>query len=145
MTYLLDTNVLIYPHDQAEPEKGRLAVEVLRLLSQSGRAALSAQALAEFANVALRKLRLPHQDTYAQLEDLSRAFPVLPLSEWTVLEALRGVEDHHFSYYDAQMWAAAKLHQLPILLSEDFADGATVEGVTFVNPFTSNFDLSALG
>ena len=67
MTYLLDTNVLIYPHDQAEAVKGHRASEVLRQLSQSGRAALSAQALAEFANVALRKLRLPIQDTYGEL------------------------------------------------------------------------------
>ncbi len=145
MTYLLDTNVLIYPHDHSEPEKGKRAAEVLRVLSNSGRAALPVQALAEFANVALRKLRLPLQDVYDQLEDLSRAFPVLPLSEWTVLEALRGVEDHHFSYYDAQVWAAAKLHQLPIVLSEDFPTGATVEGVTFMDPLEKGFDLTVLG
>ncbi|CAN5856841.1 PIN domain nuclease [soil metagenome] len=145
MTFLLDTNVLVYPHDEREVEKGRRAGEVLRTLAVAGQAALSAQALAEFANVTLRKLKLPIQEVFEQLEDLSKAFPVLPLSEWVVLEALRGVKDHAFSYYDAQVWAAAKLHQLPVVLSEDFSSGATVEGVTFLNPFGKDFDLSLLG
>jgi len=145
VTYLLDTNLLLYPHDETESEKARRASEVLRALSKNGRAALPAQALAEFANVALRKLRLPDQDVYDQLEDLSRAFPVLPLTEWSVLEALRGVRDHRFSYYDSQVWATAKLNQMPVVLSEAFPGGATVEGVSFVNPFEKDFDLAILG
>jgi len=145
VTFLLDTNVLVYPHDKDEKEKAKRAADVLRLLAQSGRAALPAQALAEFSNVTLRKFKLPFQEVYEQLEDLSQAFPVLPLSEWVVLEALRGVRDHRFSYYDAQMWAAAKLHQVPVILSEDFSSGATLEGVTFIDPFEIEFDLSLLG
>lgn len=145
MTFLLDTNVLVYPHDEAEREKGRRAGDVLSTLALAGQAALSAQALAEFANVMLRKLKLPVQEVYDQLEALAKAFPILPLSEWVVLEALRGVKDHNFSYYDAQVWAAAKLHQVPVVLSEDFASGATVEGVTFLNPFENDFDLALLG
>ena len=145
MTFLLDTNVLVYPHDEAETAKGNRAGEVLKALSTRGRAALSAQALAEYASVTLRKFKLSPQEVYDQIEDLAKAFQILPLSEWVVFEALRGVRDHHFSYYDAQVWAAAKLHQLPVVLSEDFASGATVEGVTFLNPFADNFDLTMLG
>jgi len=51
------------------------------------------------------------------------------------MEAARGVKEHRFSYWDAQIWAAAKLNQVPVIFSEDFASGSTVEGVTFVNPF----------
>ncbi len=69
----------------------------------------------------------------------------MPLTEWIVLEALRGVRDHRFSYYDSQVWAAAKLNQMPVVLSEDFPGGATVEGVSFVNPFEKDFDLAILG
>jgi predicted nucleic acid-binding protein len=39
------------------------------------------------------------------------------------------------AWFEAQMWAAAHLHQVPFLLSEDMAAGATYDGVTIVDPF----------
>jgi predicted nucleic acid-binding protein len=81
---------------------------------------------------------------YAQIESLSRVFPVVPVTQAVVLEAVRGVRDHHFSYFDAQIWALAKLGQIPVVLSEDFDAGSRIEGVSFLNPFESSFDLSRL-
>jgi predicted nucleic acid-binding protein len=46
------------------------------------------------------------------------------------------------SYYDAQIWASARLNQIPTVFSEDFASGSTVEGVTFINPFDKDFKLT---
>ena len=88
MTFLLDTNVLVYPHDEAETVKGERAGEVLKALSTRGRAALSAQALAEYASVTLRKFKLPVQEVYDQLEDLTKAFSILPLSEWVCFRSV---------------------------------------------------------
>ncbi len=62
-----------------------------------------------------------------------------------VLEALRGVRDHQLSYYDAQVWATARLNQVPVIFSEDFKPNATLEGVRFVNPFASDFVLENWG
>jgi len=45
------------------------------------------------------------------------------------------------AYYDAQIWAAARLNQIPVVFSEDFNSGSTLEGVQFVNPFASDFVL----
>lgn len=42
------------------------------------------------------------------------------------------------------IWAAARLNQIPVVLSEDFASGSTVEGVTFVDPFAEGFRLDSL-
>ena len=102
--------------------------------------------LAEFANVALYKLKPPlaPADVYEQVERLEAVFPILPLTSAVALEAVRGVRDHRFSYFDAQIWAAAKLNQIPTVLSEDFSTGATVEGVTFLNPLADDFDLTDL-
>jgi predicted nucleic acid-binding protein len=133
--YLLDTNLLVYPHDPRDPGKQRRAGEVLTHLAGTGNARLPAQALAEFANVCLRKFGHPAEAVYAQVEVLERTFTVLPLTEAVVLEAVRGVGSHGLSYYDAQVWAVAKLNQIAVVVSEDFQDGATLEGVTFVNPF----------
>jgi len=51
----------------------------------------------------------------------------------------RGVRDHKLSYYDAQVWATARLNQVPVVFSEDFRDGSILEGVRFVNPFSPKF------
>ena len=143
--YVLDTNVLVYALDRREPEKRDRAREVLRRVGASG-AVLPAQVLSEFANVCLRKLE-PRPDPAAvqrEVERLLLAFPVLPLTGPVVLEALRGVREHLLSYYDAQIWAVARLGQVGVVLSEDFNPGAVLDGVSFANPLDPAFDLLAL-
>jgi predicted nucleic acid-binding protein len=49
---------------------------------------------------------------------------------------------HGFSYWDAQLWACARLHHTRLVLSEDFTDGQVIEGVRFVDPFRPAFDVS---
>ena len=148
--YLLDTNVLVYGVDPADPEKQARALDVLARVGRPSpvgpAAAIPAQALAEFSRVTLFRLRppVPSDDVYRQIGLYERTFPIVPLTPAVVLEAVRGVRDHQFPYYDAQIWAAAKLNQIPVVLSEDFDSGSTVEGVTFVNPFDPAFDTSGL-
>lgn len=134
--YLVDTNLLIYPLDARDPRKQQQAANVLLALAQEGRAALPVQALSEFASVALRRLEPPlsPQQVGLEIERLILAFPVLPLTAPVVLEALWGVTQHQLSYYDAQVWATARLYQVPLVLSEDFPTGAVLEGVRFLNP-----------
>ncbi|MCA1992405.1 MAG: PIN domain-containing protein [Coleofasciculus sp. S288] len=144
--YLLDTNIILYPNDPTDAARQRLASELLIRLVAESSAALPAQALAEFANVALRKFR-PSMDwssIYRKVEELKQAFPVLPLTPEVVLEALRGVRDHLFSYYDAQIWAVAKIYEIPVVLSEDFNSGSVIEGIMFLNPFDETFDLTTI-
>jgi predicted nucleic acid-binding protein len=145
--YVVDTNLLVYALDRREPEKRGRAREVLRRVGGAGTAALPAQVLSEFANACMRKLE-PRPDPQAvrrEVERLMLAFPVLPLTGPVVLEALRGVEQHLLSYYDAQIWAVARLGQVGVILSEDFNPGSVLDGVSFANPLDPAFDLAALG
>ncbi|KRT65341.1 MAG: PilT protein-like protein [Candidatus Rokubacteria bacterium CSP1-6] len=144
---LLDTNVLVYAYDRAEPGKQRRALDTLRRLVSSGRGRLSAQVLAEFFQAATSKIRAPlsSADAYGQVAALIRAWPVLPITSLVVLEAARGVRDHRLGYWDAQVWATARLNQIAVVLSEDFADGHVVDGVRFLNPFSRAFDLASIG
>jgi predicted nucleic acid-binding protein len=144
--YVVDTNLLVYTLDRREPEKRERAREVLRRVGGAGSATLPAQVLSEFANACLRKLE-PRPEPEAvrrEVERLILAFPVLPLTGPVVLEALRGVREHMLSYYDAQIWAAARLGQVGVVLSEDFNPGAALDGVSFTNPLDPAFDLGAL-
>ncbi len=62
-----------------------------------------------------------------------------------VLEAWRGVRDHQLAYYPAQVWATARLNQVPVIFSQDYSSNTTLEGVRFVNPFAADFVLENWG
>src|SRR5947199_11741 len=61
-----------------------------------------------------------------------------------VVEAARGASAHRLDYWDAQLWATARLNQIQVILTEDFAHGRVLEGVHFMDPFAASFDLTAL-
>jgi predicted nucleic acid-binding protein len=145
--YVVDTNVLVYALDRRQPEKRQRAREVLRRVGTAGTAALPAQVLSEFGGACLRKLE-PRPESEAirrEVERLMLAFPILPLTGPVVLEALRGVREHLLSYYEAQIWAVARLGQVAVILSEDFNAGTVLDGVSFTNPLEPDFDLAILG
>ena len=145
-SYLIDTNLLVYCFDPTDSEKQAKALECVDRISRNSMGGLPVQVLAEFSRVAVHKLepRISPDDVQRYVEYYERVFNVLPLTVLIVLEAVRGVRDHGFSYFDAQIWAAARLNQIPVVLSEDFQTGATVEGVTFLNPLQTEFDLASL-
>jgi predicted nucleic acid-binding protein len=137
---LIDTNILVYtfePRDAARQEK---AIALLIELEENGTGCLSVQCLAEFVNAVLAKKRLSIGETILQVERWQNSFPVFNLGVQIILEAARGVRDHGLSYYDAQIWAVARLNQIPVVFSEDFQDRQTLEGVRFVNPFSESFN-----
>jgi len=71
------------------------------------------------------------------------SWEVLDINGAIVLEAIRGARTYQMTYWDAQIWASAKMSQISIVLSEDFGDGVMIESVRFVNPFGSDFKLEA--
>ena len=80
-----------------------------------------------------------------QVQELTASFPIFELTAQVVLEAARGVSAYQFAYWDAQLWAIAwlnqvpRLNQVPVIFSEDFNVGSSLESVRFVNPFAENF------
>jgi predicted nucleic acid-binding protein len=140
-TIMVDTNVLIYAHDRSERSKQRQAIDILGRIKVADSGVLSAQVLSEFYNTATRKLSPPLtlDQAEAQLNYFVTVWTVFDVTPSVVLEAVRGVRKHGLSFWDAQIWAAARLNQVPVVFSEDFNPGAVVEGVRFVNPFADDF------
>jgi predicted nucleic acid-binding protein len=138
---LIDTNLLIYLYDPNQPDKQKQSERVLEQLELTRSGRLSVQALAEFFSVATRKLSpsLTSAEALDQVTLFTRLWPVFDLTSMIVMEAGRGVRDHKLSYYDAQVWATARLNQVPVVFSEDFRDGSILEGIRFVNPFSPEF------
>ncbi len=143
---LVDTTVLVYAYDSGEPVKQARAVELLDTLAQRGSGVLSTQILAEFFVIVTRKLAEPlsSADAYQRLENYLISWRVLGVTGAIVLEAARGVRDYQFHFWDAQHWALARFHQIPLILSEDFNPGAVIEGVRFMNPFDPNLAVAEL-
>ena len=137
---LVDTNVLVYAYDPRDAAKNTRAQHLLQALRQSRRGILSVQTLAEFMR-ATQKLAIPPRTAMQYVQAFASSWPVLNLTPPVVLEAARGVSDHVLSYYDAQIWAVARLNQIGVVFSEDFNNGSTLEGVRFVNPFAEEFVL----
>ncbi|MHB8739996.1 MAG: PIN domain-containing protein [Coriobacteriia bacterium] len=145
MGALIDTNVLVYTLDVDEAEKRQRAQALLRLLQANKSGAVCAQVLGEHQSVVSRRfahIRGPGEAVMAT-ERWARAFPVHDTTLRVVLEALRATVRYQMPYYDAQIWAVARVHHIPLVLSEDFTDGAVIEGVRFANPFAEGFDLDA--
>ncbi len=144
--YLVDTNVPLYAYDPADAAKRARATAVLQRLGVLRTGALSVQVLGEFYWNATRKLRppVPHAQAERSVTRYARSWTVYDLTPLVVLEAVRGVQRHRFPYWDALIWATAKLNGVPTVLSEDFPAGSLIEGVRFVNPFAAGFDPAGL-
>jgi len=138
---LIDTNVLVAAYDRTNPERQRRALDVLDRLVAAGNGYLSAQVLSEFYVVVTHMLAAPltTAQAYDRVMHFMQIWPVLDATALVVLEAVRGVQAHQFSYRDAQVWAVARMNQVPVVLSADLDGGEVVEGIRFVNPFAAGF------
>jgi predicted nucleic acid-binding protein len=132
----LDTNILVYLYDAGEPVKQSKALQVVDELVRSRQAVISPQVLGEFFVATTRPSRplLTIAEAQGRITSFYAALTVVDLTGFITLEAVRGVVDHQMSFWDAQIWAAARLNQISTVYSEDFSTGAVIEGVRFTNP-----------
>lgn len=140
---MVDTNILLYAYDTAEPVRQPRALATLDVLVKRHMGVLTPQILAEFYVNATNKLEPPltDEEAYERLQNYMLSWEILELTGPIVLEAARGVRIYKMAYWDAQIWASARLHQIPAVFSEDFNVGAVIEGVRFINPLADDFDL----
>lgn len=140
---LVDSNLLVYAYDRSEPAKQRTAARVLDRLFDSRTGVLTAQVLAEFFVVVTRRITAPLDLRTAaeRVHNFVLSWPVLEVTPLVVLEATRGAAVHQLHYWDAQLWATARLNQIELILTEDLPSGQVVEGVRFSDPFAAGFSL----
>jgi predicted nucleic acid-binding protein len=139
----LDSNLLVNAYDRSEPQKQARARAVLSALAHTQAGVVSPQVLAEFFVTVTCKLREPLSlaDALEQLACQVQLWTVVESTGFLVLEAARAVRKYRLNFWDAQIWAAARLNKLSLILSEDFGPDAVLEGVRFVNPFAADFRL----
>jgi predicted nucleic acid-binding protein len=130
----VDTNVLTYVFDDAEPKKQQQARK--RLQSESREIFVSTQVLQELY-VSLTKGRDPIATLeIAELAVRSAAgYSVVQIDTPLVLSAIGISRAHRISFWDALIIRAASESGCATLLSEDLNPGQLIEGVQVENPF----------
>ncbi|MBI5878425.1 MAG: PIN domain-containing protein [Chloroflexi bacterium] len=134
----VDTNVLVYAHDQSAGEKHRRARELLGELWANRTGCLSVQILQEFYVTITQKVARPLKpETASQI--------IADLGVWRVHQP--GVDDilaaiqlqgrHRLAFWDAMMLTSAAALDCEIVWSEDLNPGQQYDQVVVSNPFAS--------
>jgi predicted nucleic acid-binding protein len=133
----LDTNVIVYAFDQANPKKAKVAQRLIAEGVAEKQAMVSYQVVQEFVNVSLRGFRV--SITRADLEEfLSTAlFPMAAIA-WSPVLTMQGLRlqaTHQFAWYDSLIIAAALEGNCKVLYSEDLQHGQHFGDLVIENPF----------
>ncbi len=131
----LDTNILIYAIDKDDEQKQLTAIKLIEKCALKYDCVLTLQSLSEFYVASTRKGKVTHAQAEAQIKDWQILFPTILPSTRTVEYALKAVEEHRLSFWDAMLWAVAYENSVGELYSEDFQTERELKGVLFVNPF----------
>ncbi len=130
----VDTNVLIYAVDLAEPRKQRAAQSWLDELWKNKLGRLSFQVLQEFYVKVGKKGLSTVDDARTVIRDLLTWKPVAVTAG--LLERSWKIQDRYqLSFWDSLIVAAAKSVSCRFLLTEDLQAGQDLDGLLVVNPF----------
>ena len=136
-TVFVDTNVLLYAFDEADPRKQAAARHWRAELWTSRRGRLSVQVLQEFYANVLRKWPSARDQARAEIRNLSTWHPV-PIDYELLLRGWQLQDRFQLSFWDSLILAAAKSSGCNFLLTEDLQPGQDLDGVTVLNPFSSD-------
>jgi predicted nucleic acid-binding protein len=133
MSTFLDTNVVVYAFDRADPARQRTAIA---LLTGGGRLVVSTQVLLEAWWVLTRKLESPlDEDRAREVIDQLCCLPVVATDAELVRRAIDAGRRFKIAVWDALIVEAARSGGCRRLLSEDLQPGMDFDGVVVENPF----------
>lgn len=130
----IDTNVVVYAFDGADPAKRAAATAVLS--DETIVPVVSTQVMNEFYVTVTRKLATPlPAEAAIEALDRLRTMAVAPIDADLVVAAAELGVRHQLNHWDALIVETAARAGCAELLSEDLAHGSTLRGVTIQNPF----------
>jgi len=136
MRLTLDTNLLVYAA-QRDDSRHAAASEIVNRAAAAD-CIQTLHSLGECFNVLRRKSTLSVADARAAIRDYRTIFEtVVPAAPEDLDAALVANERHHLQFWDAMLWATARRAGCRLILSEDFQDGRSLEGVLFADPFNA--------
>ena len=133
MSTFLDTKVVVYAFDEANPEKRARAIAILE---EGNRLVVSTQVLLETWWVLTRRLAEPlSEDQASAVVDTLTELPVVNTDPELVHRAIRTSRESEIAIWDAMIIEAARSAGCDRVLSEDLRNGQDFGGVVVRNPF----------
>jgi Predicted nucleic-acid-binding protein, contains PIN domain len=134
MRIALDTSILAYAEGVGDAARHTTAMSLIARLDPTS-TILPAQTLGELFRVLTGKAKRPLPVARDAIRSWSDSFPVAD-STWSSFQmAFEISATHQLQIWDALILAVAGESRCRALLSEDFQDGFSWNGVTVVNPF----------
>ena len=135
MRTFFDSNVLVYAADPRDPAKMEKAGSfIASALCGETDCVIAVQTLAEFVNVAIKKLKKPTDEIREFVENYRQLKIVQPDDEM-VVRGFEIKERYDIQFYDAMMLAAAERAGATEFYTEDLNDGQFYCDIKAVNPF----------
>lgn len=132
----VDTNILVYCFDEADPLKKKKALQIIEDLWESSRGVLSLQVLKEFFVTVTEKLpnRMDFRDAKRIVTDLL-SWNIFYETRSSLDKTFEIIHRYHFSLWDANILSAAILSDCHKVYSEDLQHNQTIAGIQIINPF----------
>ena len=135
--FSLDTNILVYAVDRDSGDRHEKSRELLARAAKRD-CVLTVQALAEFIHATTRKKLLRTSRASAFVRDCLDVFHTASADAVALVAAMDAVEEQRLSFWDAMIWATARLHGCSALVTADMEEGRRLGGVEFINPFAAD-------
>ncbi len=130
----LDTNILIYSIDQADPIKREMALGWIAKLAKERVGVISTQVLQEFYSAATRKLGVEPLVARQHVRDF-QIFEIVQITATIIEQGIDCSILHRLSFWDALIVAAAATGKCSEILTEDLNDGQIILGAMVRKPF----------
>lgn len=130
----LDTNILIYSVDRADPVKQNTALDLIARHAKDRTGVISTLVLQEFYSAATRKLGIEPLQARQLLRDF-RVFDIVQVTPAIIEEGIDCSILHQLSFWDGLILATAVTAKSKELLSEDLSNQQKPQDITIRNPF----------
>ncbi len=130
----IDTNILVYSVDRADPVKQEIALGWIAKLAKEKCGLISTQVLQEFYSAATRKLGIEPMIARQQVRGF-QVFDIVVVTPEIIEEGIDCSIASQLSFWDGLIVASAACTKCKELLSEDMGDGQVLNGCRVRNPF----------
>jgi predicted nucleic acid-binding protein len=132
----IDSNVVIYAYDHADPGKRARAQALLEDAVRLDHGTVSVQVFGEFFHIAVvRKKLLTALEALEVIKALETGLTVVSVSPGLVRDAIAIHQRYQLRYWDSLIVATARAAGCTVIYSEDLSDGQDYGGIAVVNPF----------
>lgn len=138
----IDTNILIYSADIANPEKQKLSRKILKNIQDKHVGVISTQVIQEFYVVATKKLNINPLNAKDIIHNFEN-FEIVIISPQIIKDAIDCSILNQISFWDSLIIMAAESSKCEKVYTEDLNNKQIINGIIIENPFINGTQMNA--